>query len=302
MDPVRVRGLQDLTGDGGVCKHVLRSGTGQLVPPNSSVEVKYSGYLEDSDKPFCTNRNHKVPELMKLGKDITLWGLEIGLLTMRKGEAARFIFKPCYAYGQQGCHPVIPPNATVTFEVELRDFINSAESDAFFELTPEQQDTFPLEKVLEVAEAERQLGNFLYRKRNFECARDRYKKVLSILGRSSSREAEQCQINTSKLLVLLNLSLTYLKLECPAKALAYGEAALEIDQRNAKALFRCGQACLYMTQYEKARDFLLRAQHREPFNHEINEELKKLASCYKDYMEEKKKMCCRMFASLRSSD
>ncbi|NXF93396.1 FKBP6 isomerase, partial [Eubucco bourcierii] len=271
------RGLQDLTGDGGVCKQELRSGTGQQVPPNSCVEVKYSGYLEDSVKPFCTNCNRKVPELMKLGKDITLWGLEIGLLTMRKGETAKFIFKPSYAYGQQGCPPVIPPNATVLFEVELLDFIDSAEADAFFELTPEQQDTFPLEKVLKVAEAERQLGNFLYRKRNFECARDRYKKVLSILGRSSSSEAEQCQINTSKLLVLLNLSLTYLKLERPARALAYGEAALEIDQRNTKALFRCGQACLYMTQYEKARDFLLRAQHIEPFNHEINGELKKLA-------------------------
>ncbi|NXR11933.1 FKBP6 isomerase, partial [Semnornis frantzii] len=234
--------------------------------------------------------------------DITLWGLEIGLLTMRKGETSKFIFKPSYAYGQQGCPPVIPPNATVLFEVELLNFIDSAEADAFFELTPEQQDTFPLEKVLKVAEAERQLGNFLYRKRNFECARDRYKKVLSILGRSSCSEAEQCQINTSKLLVLLNLSLTYLKLECPARALAYGEAALEIDQRNAKALFRCGQACLYMTQYEKARDFLLRAQHIEPFNHEINGELKKLASRYQAYMEEKREMCCRMFASLRSSD
>lgn len=65
--------------------------------------------------------------------------------------------------------------------------------------------------------------------------------AFSILGRSPSSEAEQCQINASKLLVLLNLSLTYLKLERPAQALAYGEKALEIDQRNAKALFRCGQ-------------------------------------------------------------
>ena len=65
--------------------------------------------------------------------------------------------------------------------------------------------------------------------------------AFSILGRSPSSEAEQCQIDASKLLVLLNLSLTYLKLERPAQALAYGEKALEIDQRNAKALFRCGQ-------------------------------------------------------------
>lgn len=37
------------------------------------------------------------------------------------------------------------------------------------------------------------------------------------------------------------------------------------------------QACLCMTEYEKARDFLVRAQHIQPFNHDINNELKKLA-------------------------
>ncbi|OPJ89253.1 inactive peptidyl-prolyl cis-trans isomerase FKBP6 [Patagioenas fasciata monilis] len=238
---------------------------------------------------------------MKLGKDVTLSGLEIGLLTMKTGEAARFVFTPHYAYGRLGCPPLIPPNATVVFEVELLDFLDSAESDAFFELIPEQQDTFPLQKVLKVADTERRFGNYLYNKQCFEDAKDRYKRVFSILGRSPGSEAERCQINASKLLVLLNLSLTYLKLERPARALAYGEKALEIDHRNAKALFRCGQACLCMTEYGKARDFLARAQRVQPFNHDINNELKKLESCYTNYMEKEKEMCCRMFASLRSS-
>ncbi|XP_065708927.1 inactive peptidyl-prolyl cis-trans isomerase FKBP6 isoform X1 [Patagioenas fasciata] len=298
---VRARGLQDLSGDGGVRKMELRPGRGQLVPPGASVAVKYSGYLDRWDKPFCTNCHSKNPGLMKLGEDVTLSGLEIGLLTMKTGEAARFVFTPHYAYGRLGCPPLIPPNATVVFEVELLDFLDSAESDAFFELTPEQQDTFPLQKVLKVADTERRFGNYLYNKQCFEDAKDRYKRVFSILGRSPGSEAERSQIDASKLLVLLNLSLTYLKLERPARALAYGEKALEIDHRNAKALFRCGQACLCMTEYGKARDFLARAQRVQPFNHDINNELKKLESCYTDYMEKEKEMCCRMFASLRSS-
>ncbi|XP_054703620.1 inactive peptidyl-prolyl cis-trans isomerase FKBP6 [Grus americana] len=298
----QVRGMEDLTGDGGVCKEELRPGTGQTMPLAASVAVKYSGYLEHRDEPFCTNCYSKSPGLMKLGKDVTLGGLEIGLLTMKKGEGARFVFTPDYAYGRQGCPPLIPPNATVMFEVEVLDFLDTDESDAFFELTPEQQDTFPLQKVLNVADTERQFGNYLYRKRRFKGAKDRYKRAFSILHRSPSSEEEQHQINASKLLVLLNLSLTYLKLECPARALAYGEKALEIDQRNAKALFRCGQACLCMTEYEKSRDFLVRAQHIQPFNHDINNELKKLASCYKDYIEKEKEMCSRMFASLKASD
>ncbi|XP_055559233.1 inactive peptidyl-prolyl cis-trans isomerase FKBP6 [Falco cherrug] len=307
------RGLRDLTGDGGVRKAELRPGSGPAVPPAASAAVfspflalgctvKYSGYLEHRDVPFCTNGYDRSPGLMKLGKDITLRGLEIGLLTMKKGEVARFVFTPDYAYGCQGCPPLIPPNATVMFEVEVLDFLDSDESDRFFELTAEQQDTFPLQKVLKVADTEREFGNYLYRKQHFESAKDRYKRAFSILGRSPSSEAEQCQIDASRLLVLLNLSLTYLKLERPAQALAYGEKALEIDRRNAKALFRCGQACLCMTEYEKARDFLVRAQRIQPFNHDINNELKKLASCYKNYMEKEKQMCCRMFTPLSSSD
>ncbi|NXT26334.1 FKBP6 isomerase, partial [Syrrhaptes paradoxus] len=239
--------------------------------------VRYSGYLESSDEPFCASCIKKYPRLMKLGKDVTLWGLEIGLLTMKVGEAARFFFLPGYAYGKMGCPPLVPPNATVMFEVEVLDFIDSAECDAFFELSAEQQDSVPLQKVLKVADTERQFGNHLYRMQNFEDAKGRYKKAFSILCRSPSDENEQCQINASKLLLLLNLSSTYLKLERPEQALVYGKKALEIDQKNAKALFRCGQACLCMAEYQEARDFLVRAQRIQPFNYDINNEIKKLA-------------------------
>lgn len=61
--------------------------------------------------------------------------MELGLLTMRRGELARFLFKPPYAYGTLGCPPLIPPNSTVLFEIELIDFLDSAESDKFCALT-----------------------------------------------------------------------------------------------------------------------------------------------------------------------
>ncbi|NXS37080.1 FKBP6 isomerase, partial [Pomatostomus ruficeps] len=292
--------LQDLTDDGGVRKEQLRPGTGQPVPPSASVAVKYSGYLGNWSKLFCSNENNKYPRLMKLGKDITLWGLEIGLLSMTKGEAALFVLTPEYAYGQRGCPPAIPPNTTVLFKVEMLDFIDSEECDTFFELSHEQQDRLPLEKVLKVAATEREFGNYFFYKQRFKIAKDRYKRALSILDRSSSSKAEQSQINASKLLLFLNLSLTYLKLERADRALKYGELALELDQGNAKALFRCGQACLHLREYSKSRYFLARAQCIQPFNHEINNELKKLARYYREYTEMEKEMCCQMFDPLNS--
>ncbi|KAF6124358.1 FKBP prolyl isomerase 6 [Phyllostomus discolor] len=248
------------------------------------------------DKPFDSNCFRKTPRLMKLGEDITLWGMELGILSMRRGELARFLFKPTYAYGALGCPPLIPPNSTVLFEIELLDFLDSAESDKFCALSAEQQDRFPLQKVLKVAATEREFGNYLFRQNRFYYAKVRYKRALLLLRRRSALPEEQHLVEAAKLLVLLNLSFTYLKLEQPTRALHYGEQALIIDQKNAKALFRCGQACLIMTEYQKARDFLVRAQKEQPFNHDINNELKKLASCYRDYTDKEKEMCHRMFA------
>lgn len=75
------------------------------------------------------------PCFWSLLPDITLWGMELGLLSMRRGELARFLFKPTYAYGTLGCPPLIPPNTTVLFEIELLDFLDSAESDKFCALS-----------------------------------------------------------------------------------------------------------------------------------------------------------------------
>ncbi|XP_029470375.1 inactive peptidyl-prolyl cis-trans isomerase FKBP6 isoform X2 [Rhinatrema bivittatum] len=293
--------MQDISGDGGVLKEVIRAGTGELVPPDASVIVKYSGYLEYLDKPFDTNCYRRNLRLMKLGEDITLGGMEVALLTMQKGEVSRYLFQPTYAYGKMGCLPLIPPNATVLFELELLDFLDTAESEKFFDLAPPVQDMFPLEKVLKVANTEREFGNYLFRQSRFYDAKDRYKRASKILSCQRVGSNEQQLISADRLLVYLNLSLTYLKLDHPARALSFGERALEIDSRNPKALFRCGQACLVMTEYERARGFLVAAQKVQPFNKDINNELKKLAGCYRDYMEKQKMMCCRMFAPLNPS-
>ncbi|XP_048207203.1 inactive peptidyl-prolyl cis-trans isomerase FKBP6 isoform X1 [Perognathus longimembris pacificus] len=289
--------MLDISGDRGVLKDVIREGAGDLVAPDASVLVKFSGYLEHMDKPFDSNCYRKTPRLMKLGEDITLWGMELGLLSMRRGELARFLFKPAYAYGTLGCPPLIPPNTTVLFEIELLDFLDSAESDKFYALSAEQQEQFPLQKVLKVAATEREFGNYLFRQNRFYDAKMRYKRALLLLHRRLAPPEEQHLVEAAKLLVLLNLSLVYLKLDRPTAALRFGQQALTIDQRNAKALFRCGQACLLLTEYQQARDFLVQAQKEQPLNQDINNELRKLASCYRDYMDKKKEMCHRMFAT-----
>ncbi|PNI92592.1 FKBP6 isoform 2 [Pan troglodytes] len=60
--------MLDISGDRGVLKDVIREGAGDLVAPDASVLVKYSGYLEHMDRPFDSNYFRKTPRLMKLGE------------------------------------------------------------------------------------------------------------------------------------------------------------------------------------------------------------------------------------------
>ncbi|TRY54310.1 hypothetical protein DNTS_021289 [Danionella cerebrum] len=292
--------MQDLLGDGGVLKEVIHAGEGPPIPMHASVSIHFSGFIEYSDAPFETTNHLKYPRMMKLGKDVTLYGLELGLLTMKKGEFSRFLFKPKYAYGDLGCPPHIPPLVTVLYEVQVLDFLDTAQVDDFMDLTMEEQNTVPLSMLMKVLDTQRSFGNLCFNKKRYDDARERYKQALVLLQNRevNNNEEKRCFLDM-KLPFLLNLSFTYLKLEKPQKALSYGQKVLDINPQNTKALFRCGQACLEMKDYEKAQDYLTLAQTKKPFDHDINNLLKKLAICYSEYLEREKEMCSKMFTGLR---
>ncbi|KAM9339025.1 inactive peptidyl-prolyl cis-trans isomerase FKBP6 [Symphorus nematophorus] len=270
--------MNDVLGDGGILKEVVQAGEGPPVPQNASVLVHYSGFLEYSDRPFETTTNKKYPRMMKLGRDLTLAGLELGLLTMQRGEFSRFLFQPEYAYGDMGCPPFIPPGAMVLYEVQIIDYLDSGQVDDFIALSPEEQDTVPLSTLLDVVNTLRSFGNRCFNQSRYDNAKERYKQAVMLLGnREIESDAETERIRTALLPLYLNLSLTELRLDSPHKALKYGNKALEIDSANTKALFRCGQAYLELHEYESAQDCLITAQAKRPFDSDINNLLRKVA-------------------------
>lgn len=70
-----------------------------------------------------------------ISTDMTLLGLGLGVLTMKKGEFSRFLFQPNYAYGEMGCPPFIPAAAEVLYEVHIVDYFDSAQMDDFIALS-----------------------------------------------------------------------------------------------------------------------------------------------------------------------
>ncbi|XP_064604000.1 peptidyl-prolyl cis-trans isomerase FKBP4-like [Liolophura sinensis] len=105
--------------DGGVLKKILREGTGSETPgKGDTVYVHYVGTLLDGTK-FDSSRDRNELFDFKLGMGSVIKAWDIGVASMKKGELALLTCKPEYAYGESGSGPVIGPNATLVFEVEL---------------------------------------------------------------------------------------------------------------------------------------------------------------------------------------
>lgn len=109
----------DVTGDGGVTKTLLAPGSGAKVLPGSQVLVQYTGKLEDGSVFDSTRDRDDGGFSFKLGMGTVIKGWEAAVSTMRVGEKSEYSISPNYAYGRRGMPPVIPGNATLTFEIEL---------------------------------------------------------------------------------------------------------------------------------------------------------------------------------------
>ncbi len=99
----------------------LVPGAGELAKPGDLVKVHYRGTLADGTE-FDSSYGRGEPIEFVLGQGQVIPGWDEGVAMLRKGGKATLIIPPNLAYGEGGAGGVIPPNATLTFEVELVDF------------------------------------------------------------------------------------------------------------------------------------------------------------------------------------
>jgi FKBP-type peptidyl-prolyl cis-trans isomerase len=96
----------------------LQEGTGDEARAGKNVEVHYTGWLEDGTK-FDSSKDRNQPFRFSLGAGQVIRGWDEGVAGMKVGGRRKLTIPSDLGYGARGAGGVIPPNATLIFEVEL---------------------------------------------------------------------------------------------------------------------------------------------------------------------------------------
>ena len=116
--------------EGGVTELIKKDtavGAGKEAEAGKTVFVHYTGWLYDESAPdhkgkkFDSSRDRGDPLSFPLGAGRVIKGWDQGLAGMKVGGKRTLIIPPDLAYGSHGAGGVIPPNATLVFDVELLD-------------------------------------------------------------------------------------------------------------------------------------------------------------------------------------
>lgn len=106
--------------ESGLRYQIIQKGDGKKAEKGSDISVHYKGQLDDGTV-FDSSYQRKQPIDFKVGVGQVIRGWDEGLQLLQVGDKARLVIPSHLGYGAQGAGGVIPPNATLIFDVELMD-------------------------------------------------------------------------------------------------------------------------------------------------------------------------------------
>jgi FKBP-type peptidyl-prolyl cis-trans isomerase FkpA len=115
--------MSTITKSSGLQYEDITVGSGDEAKAGSNVTVHYTGWLQNSDgsagRKFDSSKDRNDPFVFPLGAGHVIKGWDEGVEGMKIGGVRKLIIPSALGYGARGAGGVIPPNATLIFEVEL---------------------------------------------------------------------------------------------------------------------------------------------------------------------------------------
>ena len=105
---------------GGVKIEIMKEGQGPMPKKGQTVAVHYTGTLPNGTK-FDSSRDRNQPISFVLGAGRVIKGWDEAIAEMKVGTRAKITIPPAMGYGDKGAGGIIPPNATLIFDVELME-------------------------------------------------------------------------------------------------------------------------------------------------------------------------------------
>jgi FKBP-type peptidyl-prolyl cis-trans isomerase FkpA len=110
--------MPSTTGSTGLIIEDVTVGDGAIATAGHEVKVHYTGWLTNGTK-FDSSKDRNDPFVFSLGAGRVIKGWDDGVAGMKVGGKRKLTIPPALGYGARGAGGVIPPNATLVFEVEL---------------------------------------------------------------------------------------------------------------------------------------------------------------------------------------
>lgn len=109
--------------DSGLYLFDVETGSGDVVESGDRVRVHYTGWLPDGTK-FDSSHDRDEPFDVTIGVGSVIPGWDEGVPGMQPGGVRRLVIPPALAYGDAGAGGVIPPDATLVFDIELLEILD----------------------------------------------------------------------------------------------------------------------------------------------------------------------------------
>ncbi|XP_048872470.1 peptidyl-prolyl cis-trans isomerase FKBP5 [Brienomyrus brachyistius] len=281
---------EELTEDGGIVRRIKVKGEG-FSNPNEGATV--SVHIQGS----CNGRvfdKRDVRFVVGEAEDVSVpLGVDRAMEKMQKGECCLLYLKPKYGFGKEGRPKMdIGPNAELVYEVTLKSFEKAKE--------PWEMD---LKEKLEQAVLVKQKGTQYFKAACYPQAVIQYQRIVSWLEMECGLGAEQQQsVKTLLLVAQLNLALCHLRLREYTHAVENCNKAIELDERNEKALYRRGEARLLRNEFSLAMDDFQHVLQVNPSNRAARGQICICQRKIREHHERDKKIYANMFQKFAEHD